>query len=289
MSIKKILVPLFDSPGDRQTLLCTMQLAQPLGAHVTAMFSGGYLSELVSEEPPRYGRVKPRLQIEARELLAAQTQAAREAFNALVAEQGFKVADAPGAYDGATIGFEAWRGSMDVAIQEAAVFHDVVVFHLDSVATEAQSHAFATLKSALQDCGRPLLVLPTKISQPFAKTVAIAWNGSIQAAHAVSAALPFLTQAQSVHVLTAATAKTLAEQAAKLQNYLGWHGIQAQAHTVQPGNEAVGAALLKQAEAVGADLLVLGGYTHSRIRQTILGGVTHYVLHNARIPVFLSR
>ena len=69
MTIKNILVPLFNCPDDRRAILHAVQIAGTLKAHVTVMHAGGHLSELVSAAPPNYGRVKPQLQIQARALL----------------------------------------------------------------------------------------------------------------------------------------------------------------------------------------------------------------------------
>jgi len=289
MPIKRLLVPLFESPDDRNTILHAVEIARSLGAHVTVMFSGGHLSELVSADPPNYGRVKPRLQIEARTLLAEQTEAARKAFESLVSEHGLTVADAPDGHSAGTLSFEARRGPIEATIQEAAVFNDLVLFYRDSDTAGTESLGFTTLKSALQDCGRPLLIMPAIVSRPFASSIAIGFNGSIEGAHAVSAALSMLNAAKMVHILTIATQKTSADQAQKLQSYLAWHGIRAEVHTSKPGSESVGATLLDMVAAVGADLFVLGGYTHNRIRQTILGGVTHHVVRHARVPVFFSK
>ncbi|MEP7243015.1 MAG: universal stress protein [Gammaproteobacteria bacterium] len=294
MLIKKLLVPLFESPDDRNAILRAVEVATPLGAHVTAMFSGGHLSELVSAEPPSYVRVKPHLQIAARTLLAEQVEAARNSFESLVREHGFTIADAPGAdapggHPGATLSFEAHRGLIEATIREAAVFHDLVVFYRDTEKAEVELQGLTTIKSALQSCARPLLILPRNLPRPFASTIAIGWNGSIEGAHAVSSALPLLALAKSVHVLTVTTQKTAVEQAQKLQSYLEWHGIRSEVHSSGRDGATVGATLLGRVEAVGADLFVLGGYTHSRIRENILGGVTHHVVQHARVPVLLSR
>lgn len=289
MSIRNLLVPLFDSADDRCAVLHAVEIARSLGAHVTVMFSGGHLSELVSAEPPKYGRLKPRLQIEARAVLAEQTEAARKAFESLVIEHDLRVAAAPDGHGAGTVSFEVRRGPIEATVQEAAVFHDLVLFYRDEDSAGTESLGFTTMKSALQVCGRPILIVPAKIPRPFASSIAIGWNGSIQGAHAVSAALSMLVAAKSVHILTVATQKTSADQAQQLQRYLGWHDIRPEVHTSTPGADSVGATLLSMVEAVRADLFVLGGYTHSRVRQTILGGVTHHVLRHGRLPVFLAQ
>ena len=289
MSIKKLLVPLFESSDDRHAILHAVEIARALGAHVTVMFSGGHLSEIVSGVLPNYARVKPWLQTEARTLLAKQTEAAREAFESIVSEEGLEVAETPDGHRAATLSFEVRRGPIEATIQEAAVFHDLVLFYRESDAAWTESLGFTTLKSALQDCGRPVLMVPANASRTFGSNVAIGFNGSIEGAHAVSAALSILTAAKSVHIFTVGTQRTAVDQGRQLHNYLAWHAIRAEVHASKPCNDPVGATLLGMVAAVGADLFVLGGYTHNRIRQTLLGGVTHHVIRHAQLPVFFSK
>jgi hypothetical protein len=71
--------------------------------------------------------------------------------------------------------------------------------------------------------------------------------------------------------------------------YLHWHGITAEAVPFKPMTKDVGAGLLGAARDFGADLLTMGAYSHSRLRQLILGGVTRHVLENAEIPVLMCR
>jgi len=70
--------------------------------------------------------------------------------------------------------------------------------------------------------------------------------------------------------------------------HLGWHGMAAEAMTEPRGVHSVGAALLKVAGSVGADLLVMGGYGHARYREALLGGVTRFIIRHARLPVLMA-
>lgn len=144
----------------------------------------------------------------------------------------------------------------------------------------------ATLNAALMDSGRPVMVAPRAPVSSLTKSCAIAWNGSAEAARAVAAALPFLIKSQRVTILVAEEEEGT-PSAQDLENHLAWHGVSAEIRRVVPSG-AVGAALLKAATDVEADLLVMGAYTHSRLRQLILGGVTRHILDHAQIPVLLS-
>jgi nucleotide-binding universal stress UspA family protein len=132
-----------------------------------------------------------------------------------------------------------------------------------------------------------VIVAPAK-AKPVGKSLAVAWNGGVESAHAVYAALPLLQKADRVTVLTAPTQKTDPDVQSGLVDYLGWHGVNAKAEVVEPGERAVGEALLEAANDQSCDLLIMGGYGHSRMRELIFGGVTRYALSHAEIAVLIT-
>lgn len=149
--------------------------------------------------------------------------------------------------------------------------------------------ALITLNAALMESGRPVLAAPAETPATVGRRVAIAWNGSAEAARAVSVAMPILTRAEAVVALIADD--TEAERgigAADLETHLAWHEVALETRRILPTGAGAGPALLKGAQDARADLLVMGAYTHSRLRQLILGGVTRHILANAPIPVLLS-
>ena len=102
-------------------------------------------------------------------------------------------------------------------------------------------------------------------------------------------ALPFLDGAGAVHLLTAETWRTRAGAALDLAEYLEWRGIASQRRAVTAGtDEPVGAALLRTATEVGADLMVMGGYGRTRFSELVLGGVTRHVLGAAELPILIG-
>ena len=142
-------------------------------------------------------------------------------------------------------------------------------------------------------CPRPLLVVPR--AQPttaLGRRILVAWNGSPEAVRAVAAALPLLRAADSVDVVTLGPSAEAAEaedanDAADLRAYLGRHGVDA-ALIADASAEDAGTRLLALVGDQGADLLVMGGYGRSRLREMLLGGVTRTVLAGMRVPVLLA-
>ncbi len=145
----------------------------------------------------------------------------------------------------------------------------------------------ATLNAVLMDSGRSLLLLPPDLLGTPGRRVAVAWNGSAEAARAVGLSMAVLARAESVTVLSAGEGGRHAD-AESLVKALSWHGIPAQARLLPVAGGEAGPALLAACEDISADLLVMGAYTHARLRQWVWGGVTHHVLHNAGLACLLS-
>lgn len=157
--------------------------------------------------------------------------------------------------------------------------------------TDSQDEAAlqATLNAAVMESGRPVLVAPPRPIQGLDQTVVIAWNGSAEAARAVSAAMPFLLRAKKVLIAVAEQPEGSQTSASELETHLAWHGVDATTEALTPtGSGDVGPAILRLCRDQSASLLVMGAYTHSRLRQLILGGVTRHVMDHAQIPVLLS-
>lgn len=143
-----------------------------------------------------------------------------------------------------------------------------------------------TLDAVLFDSGRPLLLAPAEPVADLGSTVVVAWDRSREAVRAVAAALPLLRRAKRVIVMTAREAATAVEPS-ELCRYLAAHGLAARTWAFSPESGSLGDALLGEAAKAEADLLVMGGYGHSRLREMVLGGATRGILARATIPVFM--
>jgi len=145
-----------------------------------------------------------------------------------------------------------------------------------------------TLEAALMDSGTPLLVAPAGVPATVGGHVAVAWNGGLEAARAVTAAMPFLKGAEDVTVLTIGDPCPPEATPEALTGYLASHGVKANIRNPESGGDSMSAALLAAAGEVNADLMVMGAYTHSRLRELVFGGVTYEVLSAADIPVLMA-
>jgi nucleotide-binding universal stress UspA family protein len=154
-------------------------------------------------------------------------------------------------------------------------------------------NAGALLEQALFSSGRPVLVVPfAGRFESLGRRVLIGWNASREAARAVNDALPLIAQAEIATVLAANPRRGLGghgeEPGADIARHLARHGLKVEVQHVVAPEIAAGDILLNAAAESVADLLVVGAYGHSRLREMVLGGVTRTLLRQMTLPVLLS-
>lgn len=145
------------------------------------------------------------------------------------------------------------------------------------------------IHAALFETGRPvLLVPPGNTAKPLNEKVLIAWNGSSEAIHAVTAALPFL-KSGNVKVLTGESDNWHgpAIMPQDLADYLGKHDIHAETLMPWINGNSPAPTILNSAKKIDAGLIVMGAYSHSRMREMIMGGVTAHMLKHADVPILM--
>ncbi len=139
------------------------------------------------------------------------------------------------------------------------------------------------------ESGRPVLVVPTSgLFEHLPKTITLAWNGRREAARAVADAMPLLKKAEQVHVLSV-TGDTNEGSLpdTELAASLARHGVNVSVNTLQASDATTGEEIARRA-AERSELLVMGAYGHSRLREFVLGGVTRHMLRSMTIPVIFS-
>jgi len=151
---------------------------------------------------------------------------------------------------------------------------------------------YALVERCLFASGRPVIIVPAAPEKLALKgTIVAAWDGSAEAARAINDALMFLKPAARVVLLVGVTAEDGEERTPPTDDmiaHLKRHGVKAEAMRVKVSEGDVGRLLLTTAKDLGADLMVMGAFHHSRWREFILGGVTLTVLEEATIPLFMA-
>lgn len=173
----------------------------------------------------------------------------------------------------------------DEAIGQLARIYDVTV--LARPVPNELVPRLALLETVLFECGRPILVAPPEAPVRLGEIILVAWNGSTESARAITFAQPFLSRAKRVVVLAVEGGSVAGPNAGEVERVLSRAGIAAEATGVRPGELSTGEAILEEADKLGADLLVKGAYTHSRLRQLIFGGPTSHILAEANLPVLM--
>ena len=148
--------------------------------------------------------------------------------------------------------------------------------------------SMATLEAVLFESGRPILIAPPAPPRKIGDVIAVAWNGSTETARTVAFAMPFLRQATRVVVVSVEGGMVPGPTGEQLVRMLRLSGIAAEAMTVSQERRGTGEAFLRTAGTLGADLVVKGAYTQSRLRQMIFGGATSHILAEATLPVLMA-
>lgn len=175
----------------------------------------------------------------------------------------------------------------DLDLGAYARLFDFVI--LSRPAQASDSPSMGLIEAALFDSGRYLLIAPPTPPVSFADNIVIAWNGGAETARSIACARPFLRQAKAVTVLQVEGGMTPGPDAEAVADYLAGTGVKAEVLRRSGGGGSHGAAILEEASKLGCDLLIKGGYTRSRLRQTIFGGMTIHILQYADMPVLMSR
>jgi nucleotide-binding universal stress UspA family protein len=206
-------------------------------------------------------------------------------FEACAAEQSLPLSDLS-ASDGPAAAWNEIEGAEEQVVGSHGRLFDLIVVGRDF--GRGWLNWRVIVESALFDSGRPVLVTPEKLGPTIGENVLIAWNSSPEVARTVAFSMPVLTRARSVTVLSVEGWGTTEPGSKELAAYLSRGGVPATARTVGTGGRSPGEAILAECTRSGADLLVKGAYTHSRLRQLIFGGATRHILAQAQLPVIFS-
>jgi nucleotide-binding universal stress UspA family protein len=156
-------------------------------------------------------------------------------------------------------------------------------------AREGKTVAMDVLAAGLMQTGRAMLIVPAKRSGHLSDIVAIAWKNRPEAARAIAAAQPFLVRAKQVVIFCVDEGEQDDERSRERLRYaLSWHNANTTVQTLMRGRDAPVETVLAAARAADADMLVMGGYGHSRIREVIFGGFTRHVLLGADLPILMA-
>jgi len=286
MTYRKLLLPLSETTCGQAALQLGLTLARQFNAHLAAVVTQVDARSIA----PLAGEGLSGAMIEDMMAATERESSGRAAvlqavFARCVATAG--VAATPGNPPRPSAALEVVTGRDAELVPGLAMLADLTI--LPHPNDDEDATASECLHAVLFDSGRPVMIAPQQAPGSVGKRVCIAWNGSVESSAALGALLPWLLQAEAVRVLHAGDYQRNGPTAADLLPYLELHGVTADVEEFRPLSRDVGAGLLAAANAFGADLLGMGAYSHSRLRQLILGGVTRHVLRSAAMPVLMCR
>ena len=284
--MRVIFVPVADRPECASALDTAFTLGRVVGAHIigchirphsdsrVALPSNLSLSGLTNEDAEWQAVSNPR---DAEKRGAA----AKVLFSQFAEHHGYGLLRNPRAKPGAV-----WMekvGSPTKVIGIMGPVADLLV--VSRPPTKGGTLARLFLSASLLRSSRPVLVLPQTKRRTVGKRICIAWDQSVEAAQAVATAMPFLTRADHVSIVTCGAETRAGPKSGQLTTYLKYWGIQSEHVSTQGKDEPE--EMVAAYKSTASDLLVMGAYSRNRMSQLVFGGVTEYMLKRAAIPVFM--
>lgn len=278
MGLKYILCPVTGGDEDGPALRAALQVASQFQAHVRALF----VRSSVAAAIPYLGEGLTGAVVE--NIVAAASRASDESLVAANQHVAKALADCRVAETSLSI--RVTEGVIESEVAAASRLADLVVYARDPADSAFPDRSLA--EHTLLGARRPILIAPPGQTASVGTKVAVLWDGGTSAASAFIAALPFLKRAQSIEVIHMANDDEGPGFLEDIRDSLSIRGLQAQMRTIDKTAAGNGPQLLEAALAAEADLVVMGGYGHSRLRQLVLGGVTRWMLKHASVPVLMA-
>ena len=280
MTYRSILTIVDGSPSTLRAARTAAELAARFEARLTGVFPRPPLPASAWSEPIYWGMppaapppIPPEI-VEAHERRTdTRGEEARLAFEATAGEAG------------CASDWLATPADTGAAIVDLTRRTDLTVLSRGQLPTVGAGASAADL--ALGSGGPTLLTPEEGVDTAPGRRILVAWNGGREAARAVRDAWPFLTLAETVHVVVISPADADGPDS-RLQRYFEQHGCKAEVVVVRKADAAAAAVLLDQVRTLRSDLVVMGLYGHSRLRQTVLGGVSRSLLRECPVPMLVS-
>ncbi len=287
MSINTIVAPMTGSPTDGSALDAALAMAGTTNAHIQAVF--------LHRDPrnialPQVGEGMTAAMIEtlmdaAEQRVKADRAAAESSYATWLKANGITDAKDPGPRNGVTAHLSEIQGEPTASLAKAGRMADMICM---SQPSNSDGEELSDLVStALLETGKLLFLAPNGGKCAPVKSVAVAWNGSREAARAVALAMPMLERAETVTVLSGTSDMLTPTEVEAFVASLKWHGVNAKSRTFTLNGDQAG-RLQAEARDVGAQVLLLGAYSHSRMREFVFGGVTDDIMNAAQMPVLMA-
>ena len=288
---KLVLIPLSGTDADRATENAAIALGKAFGAHLVALHvQRDVRNDIAALASADMGMATGLDSIMARmeEDAAAREKGAETSWRDACTKAGIVLAEQPNGQTGATQEFASETGEEAEWLAEYGRTADLI---LVGRSREGEMLDVEPMEAALMDTGRPVMIAAEKGVPVLDGTVAIAWKNTREAAGAVGAALPFIRHAKRVIVFTVEdddSTDNVDKSHLRLVRALRWHNPNTGSQVLRRDSRAPVRVLLDALAREKCDLLVMGGYGHTRLREAVFGGFTRAVLEGAPVPVLMA-
>ena len=283
MFLAKLLVVVDGSDRDACALTTAVRAAKPFNAHVMALFAHADPAEAMPLiGVPLSAEAMSAIVGGNMKIFRTATKRIQDTIAQVCRAEGAHAVSSPTREGTVTVSFREFVGYPPHVIGTAASLSDLTVM----APCAGSPKAFETALDLTLAERRPVL-LAAKPPQAFRK-IMIGWNNTAPAAHGISAAMPFLEKADVIEIVCLQPPGAADFNTDAVTAYLKAHGLVCSEVHLRILGSAVHMSLAKFAGEHRADLLVIGGFSHSRIRETFFGGVTNEFLHDPPLPVLLA-
>jgi len=282
--IKVILVPVDGTDRSAEVLDTALVIAKRFDAHIKVVHVREHASEpfMFSGLPKNYREEFARMSSKAVDSTVATVRAQ---FNAFCKAGGVKVTRKPSNAPGVSASLHILEGDAESVLDRESRLVDVVAMSRPSKHRIGGPGVGELHESLMLHSGRPVLIVPPEWKAHRADHAAIGWNDSVEASRAVCMTLPWLTQMKKVTVLVS---KKREPGVGEVIDYLKRHGCKADYKVLSGRGTNIGKKMLASCAEIGAEFLVVGGFTHTRTRQRLFGGVTSHLLSNTDIITVMA-
>ena len=282
--IKVILVPVDGSDRSAEVLDTALIIARRFDSHIKVV----HVREQASE-PFMFGGVPKNYREEfarmSQKAIDSTVDTLRGQFNAFCKQGGIKITRKPSGSKNVTASLHIMDGSPQDVLDRESRLVDVIAMSRPTKHRIGGPGVGELHESLMLHSGRPVLIVPPEWQARRADHAAIGWNDSVEASRAVCMTLPWLSQMKKVTVLVS---KKREPGVGEVIDYLKRHGCKADYKVLSGRGSNVAKKMLATCNEIGAEFLVVGGFSHTRTRQRLFGGATSHLLSSPDIITVMA-
>ncbi|MFT5448987.1 MAG: nucleotide-binding universal stress UspA family protein [Gammaproteobacteria bacterium] len=279
--MKTLLVPFFDDDAAQNALDYAAAIAKRFNSHIEGLFVVRPPQVIDGEGMAMMASYVTQLEEEGERL----AERAKARFDASLAAHGIEMAPLGPDAGAATASWREFEGLEGQVLGDYGRVFDLII--IGRGFGYPWSDWDAMCEAALFECGRPVLITPEE-SGSIGEHAAIAWNGSTETARTIALSMPLLLQSKQVTVISVEGWSVPGPDGEQMARHLQRNGIQTSLCTVALDGRTPGQAVCAESLSAGADLLIKGAYTQSRLRQLVFGGATRHILYESKLPVVMA-